>query len=131
MVDLMLSHPPPNRCSILMHHTHGVGIKPNADAAWANREEHYIWAPRGYSGPDASVEDREATAKWSDDMYAAGVALGLKMDKGYWSYMRPEHCDAVVFYGEQSVKRLRRLKEKYNMSGAFPQAYPVLGEALS
>ena len=126
LIDIMMRHPPVGGSSILIHHAHGRALHPAGQTAFSNREEHYIWAPRGYAGPGSTVEEQERTAEWSNRIYEEAVDAGLADSRGYWSFSRPEHCDVVRLYGEETAGRLRELKAKYNPAGAFPQAYPVL-----
>ena len=51
----------------------------------------------------------------------------MALEQGCWSFTAPEFCDASFFFGEERVRRLKALKERYNLEDAIPQSYPVLG----
>ncbi|KAK3938479.1 FAD binding domain protein [Diplogelasinospora grovesii] len=128
LIKLVMDRPPPpgGTSAILFHYARGRTLQPNLAAAWANRDEHYIWTPCGFAELDANVEQKDAAKRWSEELYQAAVDAGLGLEKGYWSLSRPEHCDAVRFFGEDTVARLRKLKKKYNPQNALPAALPVL-----
>lgn len=90
------------------------------------RRPHLILAIRGFAPLDADAAERERAFGWAEDINREIKDKGLALEQRYWSFTPPEYCDAVAFYGEENVARLRVLKERYNPGNAFPQAYPVL-----
>ena len=59
-------------------------------------------------------------------MFRTAFEARLGLEKAYWSLSHPEHCDAVRYFGLETIHRLRELKKKYNPGNAFPAALPVL-----
>jgi len=110
----------------LIHHAHGRASKYNPAAAWAHREDHYICTPCGYSKTDSTPDELAVSSTWSNELVQTLRETGLGKEKGYWSLSRPEHCNAVKFFGEETVRRLRDLKGKYNPQNMLPGALPVL-----
>jgi len=110
----------------MFHHAHGRAVKYDPGAAWAHRENHYICTPCGFANADATAEELVASKVWSDELFKTIDESGLGKEKGYWSLSRPAHCNAVRFFGEQTVRKLRDLKMKYNPENVLPGAVPVL-----
>lgn len=129
LIDLLVDNPPPatNFGSLtLFHHASHRAVESNPNSAYGIRQDHYIFAVTGGVSTTASVEDRKEAEKWTNELYNKIQKAGLSMSKGYYSFSRPEHADAVAYYGEDSVKRLRKLKQKYNPRNSLPYALPVL-----
>lgn len=128
LIRIIMEHPPPTNgtSAILFHHAHGRALQPDPTAAWAHRNEHYIWTPCGFAELDATPERQEASRRWSDELFRTAFEAGLGLEKAYWNLSPPEHCDAVRFFGLETVGRLREVKRKYNPRNAFPAALPVL-----
>ncbi|KAK3324846.1 FAD binding domain protein [Apodospora peruviana] len=129
LIQVLLDNPPPEKyagSAILFHHSHHQATRPNLLAAFAIREDHYLWGVNGAALVTSTPEEQEESRRWPNKIYEGIVGSGSTSDKGYWSFSRPEHADAVKYFGEEAVDRLRVLKEKYNPGNALPQAYPVL-----
>ncbi|KAH8883268.1 FAD binding domain protein [Thozetella sp. PMI_491] len=128
LIDVLLAHPAPagGTSAVLVHHAHGRALQPDATAAWAHREEHFVLTPSGFAPPGATPEQKESAQRWANGLYRAAVATNQSLARGYWSLSRPEHCDVVRFFGDKTVARLRDLKRRLNPRGLFPAAQPVL-----
>lgn len=112
---------------ILFHHAHGRTLQPNSAAAWAHRDKHYICTPCGFAGSFATSAEQESSKLWADGLFQMIQKSGFGLEKGYWSMSRPEQCDAIKYFGHETVSRLRRLKGRVNPDDHFPVASPVLG----
>ncbi|KAM7200318.1 hypothetical protein V8F20_005295 [Naviculisporaceae sp. PSN 640] len=129
LIDVLVGNPPPEndfRSIVLFHHAHHRAAKPDPGAVYNIRQDHYLYGLTGSCPQDSTSEEREKAAMWADNIFRSLQAAGLSMKEGYCSFSRPEHIDAVAFFGAENVERLRALKNRYNPDTAFPKAYPVL-----
>ncbi|SPO06996.1 related to FAD/FMN-containing dehydrogenases [Cephalotrichum gorgonifer] len=135
LADILLRYPPSGACGVLFHSGHGRANVPNPDASFALRKKHLVLGIRGMIklSPDAeskseseALDARKAVFEWAATINREIRERGLALDQGYWSFTSSEFCDSLAFFGEETVRRLTRLKEKYNPGNAFPQAFPGL-----
>jgi len=129
LIDLLVDNPPPAtnfRSLTLFHHASHRAAEANPHSAYGIRQDHYIYAVTGGTSEGGSVEEKEEAEQWANQLYDKIERAGLSMSKGYYSFSRPEHADAVAYYGQDSVRRLRELKHKYNPGNALPYALPIL-----
>lgn len=129
LIDLLINNPPPAtnfRSLTLFHHASHRAAEPDPNSAYGVRQHHYIYAVTGGVSLTPTLEDKEEAERWTNELYDEIQRAGLSMSTGYYSFSRPEHADAVAYYGEESVERLRKLKHKYNPGNALPHALPVL-----
>ena len=78
--------------------------------------------------PDASTtgDDARVVAEWVSRIALAFKNSEESLEDGYMSLTPPEDCDALAFFGAETVERLKVVKRRYNPSNAFHGAYPVL-----
>lgn len=126
VTDALLNHPPPPTANIAIHHAHGRATTPNPHAAFAMRRRHLVLCIQGKVLLGAHPAEKEATFAWAADLNRELRARGVTLDQGYCSFVAPEFCDALTFFGEDGVRRLGRLKGRWNPRDSFPQAYPLL-----
>ncbi|SPO01950.1 related to FAD/FMN-containing dehydrogenases [Cephalotrichum gorgonifer] len=128
LIDVLLEHPPSGTIGVVFHHGHGKAIVPNPGAAFPIRKRHLILGITGRAASDTDPEAKKAAYNWAALVNREIRERGLALEQGYWSFTPPEFCDAVGFFGEDSVRRMAKLKERYNPGNAFPQAFPTLSE---
>ncbi|KAI9714698.1 MAG: hypothetical protein M1828_001127 [Chrysothrix sp. TS-e1954] len=128
LVEAITKRPPPLTSAVLVHHAHGRATQQNLEAAWALRDRHYILTFVGFAVPDASPDLQLQAQNWAKDLYQASLDTGVGLQKSYWSLARPEHCNPVKFFGQDTVDRLIHLKKKYNALNLLPAASPDLSE---
>lgn len=126
VIKVLQQNPPPELRSVVAHHAHGRALEPNKRSAIANRDEHFIIGIGSYAVRDSSASWLKEVADWSDNMREKLQNTGETLEKGYWSFTRPDHCDTESFFGKETKQRLIQLKLKYNPDDTLPQAYPTL-----
>ncbi|MBE3046684.1 hypothetical protein IMZ48_29965 [Candidatus Bathyarchaeota archaeon] len=125
--EALLNHPPPGTANIAIHHAHGLATEPNLNAAFPIRRRHLVLLIQGDARVGVDPAEKEAAFAWAADLHRELRSRGVALNQGCWSFTAPEFCDASFFFGEERVRRLKVLKERYNPGDAFPLAYPVLG----
>ncbi|BCS04005.1 FAD-binding oxidoreductase [Aspergillus luchuensis] len=126
VIGVIMRNPAPTggASAILVHHIHGRAVQPDDTASWSHRREHYVVSPCAIAPLDASPRQKQVTREWTQVIYREMLQTGQALRKGYWSMSRPENCDAIDFYGIDTVKRLTKLKQKLDPSNVFPFGLP-------
>lgn len=131
LIRIVMARPaiPGGASCILFHHAHGRALQLNSAAAWAHRDKHYICTPCGFADSFATSDEQKSSKVWADDLFQTIQMSGLGLEKAYWSMSRPEQCDAIKYFGHETVSRLRQLKGRVNPDDHFPVASPVIGNS--
>ncbi len=68
----------------------------------------------------------ESARAFADGIASAAKERGIAIDSAYMSFSPPNECDAELFYGKETTRRLKALKNKYDGENLFFKAYPQL-----
>ncbi|KAF7534063.1 hypothetical protein G7Z17_g13423 [Cylindrodendrum hubeiense] len=113
---------------IISHHAHGAAIKPSPESCFVNRMPHIVLgfgaAPPPPHGPRSPEMD--AARAYSNDLATKIKERGMALDSAYMNFSPPEECDTELFYGKETMERLKALKRRYDGANIFFKAYPPL-----
>ncbi|KAH8882529.1 FAD-binding domain-containing protein [Thozetella sp. PMI_491] len=119
---------PPGACNVICHYAHGVALRPNPGASFAQRSSHIVLGISGSPPPHCPGDGPEMATcvDWVDTIVGHIKERGLALDSAYMNFSPPDECDTELFYGKEKTQRFKALKEKYDDGNVFYKAYPPL-----
>ncbi|ETS73617.1 hypothetical protein PFICI_14563 [Pestalotiopsis fici W106-1] len=124
---ILARHPlPTEKSCIVLHNCHGRGAQRDPTAAFGNRDQHILIGITAQFD-EAEKEPEEQARRWPDIVYNELQEAGLLTGWKYINFNSPEKGDGKMYLGGEGVKRMRRIKEKWDPTGLFQRCTPDLG----
>nr|WCO08184.1 RNase T2 protein [Pestalotiopsis microspora] len=117
---------PTEHSSFVLHNCHGRGTRIDSTAAFGNRQQH-ILIGIAVQFDEADQEHVAQARSWPNDVYKELQEAGLLTDWKYVNFNAPEKGDGKMYLGHEGVKRMMRVKDKWDPKGLFQRCTPDLG----
>ncbi|KUI59692.1 6-hydroxy-D-nicotine oxidase [Cytospora mali] len=122
LADILAENPPSqDGDNIVLHYSHGLAAQPNSGTSFTVRRPHIVMAVGTRIPEDLAVEDAESHPAVTSTMELMRKldASGIVLPGTYYNFAPQKDCVAEEMFGEDGVKRLMALKEKYDSGGVF------------
>ncbi|KAK1719453.1 hypothetical protein CaCOL14_011969 [Colletotrichum acutatum] len=119
--------PPGATSATVIHAAHGRAIEANPSVCYPLRKRHRIAAPSGgVIDTTAQAAEYEEYKKWADDLVNSLSEHGQMLPYGNRNLGPDRDMDWVSTYGEDTLSRLREIKQKFDPENVFKTGYPKL-----
>ncbi|KAJ0158159.1 6-hydroxy-D-nicotine oxidase [Colletotrichum tanaceti] len=121
-------HPPPGpTCATVIHSAHGRALDENAGACYPLRARHHVAAPSaGVVDATAQAAEFDGYKRWADGLVDDLSRQGLALPYGNRNLGSEEDMDWVATYGEETLARLKKVKNRLDPGNLFRTGYPRL-----
>lgn len=131
--NILARCPPPQPLSaVIVHNNHGKGVRnelmDGIGAAFPNRYQHIILGLHGGT-KSKPVTDAQAVSEaiaWVRELEHAMDKNKIALEGGFPSFFPPGQVDIVQFFGEQTLEKLRQLKNRLDPENVFCKGLPRL-----
>lgn len=125
---IIARHPLPTTISaVVLHNCHGAGTRRDPTAAFGNRDQHILV---GFASQCDWTDEESKTlvSKWPVEVHDELVEAGLSTGWKYVNFNPPETGDGKMYLGQEGVKSMRKIKERWDPKGVFALNTPDLSE---
>ncbi|KAK9414717.1 hypothetical protein SUNI508_11000 [Seiridium unicorne] len=123
---IVARHPLPTTISVIvLHNCHGAGTRRNPTAAFGNRDQH-ILVGIGAQCDWADEETKARSSSWPGKIYDELVEAGLSTGWKYINFNPKEKGDGKMYLGEEGLKKMRLVKQRWDPNGLFALSTPDL-----
>ncbi|KUI70343.1 6-hydroxy-D-nicotine oxidase [Cytospora mali] len=122
LADLLAENPPSqDGDNIVLHYSHGLAAQPNSETSFTVRRPHIVMAVATRMPEDLAVQDAESHPAVMSTMELIKKldASGIVLPGAYYNFAPQKDCVAEEMFGEDGVRRLMALKEKYDSGDVF------------
>ncbi|KAL0934603.1 6-hydroxy-d-nicotine oxidase [Colletotrichum truncatum] len=126
---VMEDYPPPGPLSCtVIHSFHGRALQENPAACYPLRNRHHILNPvASLPDPSAYPADFEECKQWADGLIGEVANRGLALPYGNRNLSPETDMNWVATYGEETLARLKEIKNKFDPDNVYRTGYPRLG----
>ncbi|KAJ3955482.1 hypothetical protein N0V92_007992 [Colletotrichum tropicale] len=126
--NIIAANPPPGPwCANVIHSAHGRVLEPNPEACYPLRKRHRIFNPNaGVQDAQGETTEFEGYKEWNDGLIAKLKERGLTLPYGYRNLSPESDIDWVATYGDETLQRLKGIKNKFDPENVFRTGYPRL-----